>query len=401
MNRIRPAIERIQASLARMWSGHRKVVVAVGVVAVVAILASGVLIAVGSGGTAQATPTAAPSASATLIAAASPSASESSAPLGSPSDTPSPSPQPSADWVASDLDGVLAPTNLAHREPVAVMISDNAIDRPQSGISSASIVYQVPMEGGEDRYMAVFQEGTATDIGGVRSARPFFVSWVMEYKAVYAHVGGDPKTLTQVIPANAGNFYNMDEINGGSCAYHRVSTRPAPHNDYTNTAALLGCAAKLNYPTSYQNLPTRPFRDDTPTAQLPASQTISIPYHTGTVGYQFDPKTDSYLRIIGGKPEIDPANSQEVYARNVIVMYQTVSLDPNTDPGYNRILLGNVGSGKATLFIEGKTINATWKKPSSTALTRFYDSSGNEIPLVRGEIFMQVVPTTGTTVTAK
>jgi hypothetical protein len=91
--------------------------------------------------------------------------------------------QPSADWVASDLDGVIAPSNLAHREPVAVMISDNAIDRPQSGISSASIVYQVPMEGGEDRYMAVFQEGTASDIGGVRSARPFFVYWVIEYKA--------------------------------------------------------------------------------------------------------------------------------------------------------------------------------------------------------------------------
>jgi hypothetical protein len=127
---------------------------------------------------------------------------------------------------------------------------------------------------------------------------------------------------------------------------------------------------------------------------------VSIPYHTGTVGYQYDPKTDTYLRIIDGKPEIDPANNSQVYARNVVVMYQAVSLDPQTDPGYNRILLGNVGSGKATLFIEGKTISATWNKTSNTALTRFYDSSGKEIPLVRGEIFMQVVPT-GTTVTAK
>jgi hypothetical protein len=81
-------------------------------------------------------------------------------------------------------------------------------------------------------------------------------------------------------------------------------------------------------------------------------------------------------------------------------MYQTVTLDPTTDKGYNRILLGNVGTGKATLFIEGKAITATWKKPTNTALTRFYDSSGAEIQLVRGETFMQSVAV-GTAVTAK
>jgi len=52
------------------------------------------------------------------------------------------------------------------------------------------------------------------------------------------------------------------------------------------------------------------------------------------------------------------------------------------------------------VFEEGKAIVGTWKKTSNTALTRFYDSSGNEIPLVRGEIFMQSVPI-GTAVTYK
>jgi len=42
--------------------------------------------------------------------------------------------------------------------------------------------------------------------------------------------------------------------------------------------------------------------------------------------------------------------------------------------------------------MEGKAITATWKKPSARALTRFYDSSGNEIPFVRGEIFMRASP---------
>jgi hypothetical protein len=387
-------IERIRPAIARAWTGHRVVVIAVSAVAVVAIVATGLLIAVRPGGTAQ--------------ASATPSASPSASP--SPSDSPTPEPSPTevnlspstipADWVTSDLDGVLAPSDLAHRLPIAVMVSDNTIDRPQSGMSSASIVYQAPMEGGEDRYMVVYQEGTASDIGGVRSARPFFVYWVAEYKAMFVHDGGDPKVIGTVIPANVNNIYNLDAGYGGSCPFHRISTRSAPHNEYTNSTVLIGCAAKVKYPATYQTLPTRTFRDDTPLAQRPASQVISIPYHTGTIGYQYDPTTDSYLRIVDGKTQIDPANSKQVYARNIVVMYQTVSLDPTTDPGYNRILLGNVGSGKATLFIEGKAIDATWKKPTNTALTRFYDSSGAEIPLVRGEIFMQVVPT-GTAVTAK
>jgi len=82
-------------------------------------------------------------------------------------------------------------------------------------------------------------------------------------------------------------------------------------------------------------------------------------------------------------------------------MYQEVTLDPETDPGYERVIIHNQGSGKATIFMEGKAITATWKKPSATAPQRaFYDSSGNEIPFVRGEIFMESIPT-GTEVLVK
>jgi hypothetical protein len=283
---------------------------------------------------------------------------------------------------------------------MAIMIDDNAVARPQSGVSSASIVYQAAADGGEDRYEMIFQEGTATDIGPVRSARPYFVYWADEYKALYGHFGGDAHSLRQVIPANLRYIYNMDDLNGGACPYHRVSTRAAPHNAYTNTAALISCAAKMHYPATYQNLPTRAFRDDTVLAERPASQTITIKYRTGTVGYQYDPTSDSYLRIIGGSPEIDPANNQQVYARTIVVMYQAVGYDPGSLDEVNRPYVYNVGSGAATIFMEGQAITATWKKTSNTALTRFYDKSGNEIPFVRGEIFIQSVPI-GTAVTYK
>jgi hypothetical protein len=325
-----------------------------------------------------------------------------------PSDSPTPEPSASAidlspavipaDWVASDLDGVFAPVDLAHRLPMAVMIDDNEVARPQSGISSASIVYQAYADGGEDRYMFVFQEGTATDIGPVRSARPYYVYWAAEYKAMYGHFGGDANSLQRVIPANLKNIYNMDDLRGGSCPYRRITTRAAPHNAYTSVADFVRCIAKLGYPTTYQNMPTRIFRDDIPLADRPISQSIVVPYRTGNISYQYDPTSDSYLRLVSGTPEIDPANGSQVYAHTVVVMYQGYGNDPGALDEASRPYVYNQGSGKATVFMEGQAITATWKKASTTALTRLYDSSGQEITLVRGATFMQSEPI-GTAVT--
>jgi hypothetical protein len=385
-------IERIKTRIKPIWTGHRNLVLAVGAIAIVAIVGTGLLVGLGLGHSSPAS-TPSPIASSSQIAIASPTESPSPTPTSGPTAIPS-------GWEYSDLDGVAAPADLAHRLPIAVMVDDNIVARPQSGFTAASIVYQAPADGGEDRYMLIFQEGTATDIGPVRSARPYYVYWAAEYKAGFGHYGGDITSLQQVIPSMAKYIYNMDALNGDACPYHRVTTRPGPHNAYTNTAALVSCAARIGQPAKYQGLPARTFVDDTPVSDRPASQSISIPYRTGMVGYQFDPASDSYLRSVDGKPQIDPAGNQQVVARNVIVTFQALSYDAKSDPGHNRPVIASVGSGKAIVFKEGQAIEATWKKASNAALTRLYDSSGNEIPLVRGEIFIQCVPT-GTAVTYK
>ena len=290
----------------------------------------------------------------------------------------------------SDLDGTVAPIDHAHRLPMALMIDDYKKARPQSGFSTASIVYQAMIDDQSDRYMLNFQEGDATDIGPVRSSRPYFVYWAAEYKALYGHFGGDAMALQRVIPAMANSIYNEDDLNGGACPYHRINTRNAPYNAYTNTAVLISCAAKRGYPTTFQNIPTRTFTDDSPASQLPASQTIVIPYLAETISYRFDPSTDAYLRLVNGQPHIDPANNKQITARNIVVLFQQYAVVPSLDK--MRPQVTNVGSGKAIVFREGRAITGTWKKAGNSDLTQLYDASGKIIPLVRGEIFIQSVP---------
>ena len=113
-------------------------------------------------------------------------------PLG----TPVPTPEPTPSLVPADLTGLLVAPELAHRLPIAVMIDDARVARPQSGFNAASIVYQATADGYETRYMFVYQETEADDIGPVRSARFFLVQWAQETRSVMAHYGGDQRSRT-------------------------------------------------------------------------------------------------------------------------------------------------------------------------------------------------------------
>jgi len=57
-----------------------------------------------------------------------------------------------------------------------------------------------------------------------------------------------------------------------------------------------------------------------------------------------------------------------------------------------------VGSGKAWISTNGRTILGTWKKKSFSAPTLFFDAKGNPVTLTMGQTFVQVVPR-GTVIT--
>jgi Protein of unknown function (DUF3048) N-terminal domain/Protein of unknown function (DUF3048) C-terminal domain len=293
------------------------------------------------------------------------------------------------------LDGVPTSATLADRLPLAIMIGDNVQARPQAGFNAASIVYQAPADGGEDRYMLVFQEGDAKLVGPVRSGRPYFVRWAAEFRAAFGHYGGDAKTLQQVIPSMDGTLiFDVDALRNGGAAFHRVGTRSAPDNGYTSTAAFRAQALKLRAPaTMVAGLPTWTFTDDRPPAERPASGSISIPYGRGVVGYTYDRTANDYLRSVAGKPQIDAGDGQRVIARNVIVLFMALSYDPQSEPGHRRPVLAQIGSGTALVFRDGAVIKATWRKDDVGGLTRLFDANGLQVALVRGRVFIQVVPT--------
>ena len=55
-----------------------------------------------------------------------------------------------------------------------------------------------------------------------------------------------------------------------------------------------------------------------------------------------------------------------------------------------------IGSGELSIFQDGSRTDGTWKKSSRLERTRFYDSQGAEIPLNRGQIWVEILPQDGT-----
>lgn len=341
-------------------------------------------------------------------ASSTPSPSPTLNPTPTPVPTPSPRPSPSPTPIEATTNGVFVPAaeaSLATRHVIAVMIDDQAAARPQSGLSEADIVYQAPAEGGIPRYMALFQTQTPTSIGPVRSSRLYFVAWAEEWRALYVHAGGAPNALAELHQQNGRLIYDGDEFRwGGGAGYlWRITTRYAPHNVYTSGAKLEALAKRLGA-TAKQTESPWTFVDDPPLARRPVGGSIVVPYPENRIRYVYERTTDRYVRsVTGASPQVDVGDTAVVAPADVVILRLSQARLANAPGQENnikkgRLDLGYLGHGQATVFAGGQVIAATWSKASQTAPTLLTYASGplkgQPVTLVRGQVFVQVVPTT-------
>jgi hypothetical protein len=297
-------------------------------------------------------------------------------------------------WIPADK------AEIATRHPIAVMIDDQAAARPQSGLAYADVFYQALAEGGIPRYMAIFQAGDPPAVGPVRSARRYYVGWAKEWSALYAHAGGAPNALAAIRQANRKTLWDADQFRYSTTLY-RITERRAPHNVYSTGKKLRALGRRLGATKPFtESLWT--FKEPADLADRPVGGSISVPYRANKITYRYDRETDRYIRgVTGAKTQRDGTTKAVVAPANVVVLYMGTAALGNDRYSRNnlkkhRIDIAYIGSGKALVFRDGQVTKATWSKKSETAPTRFLYASGPQkgepIPLVRGQIAIQVVP---------
>lgn len=279
--------------------------------------------------------------------------------------------------------GVEDETETKYR-PIAVMIDNEVSARPQSGLSAADIVYEMPVEGNITRYMAIYHHGASEKIGPVRSARPYFIDKALEYGSIYVHCGGSPQALKDIRDLKIDAFNDLV----GTPVFWRSTDRKMPHNLYTNTRLMreVSSSKKLENKTAPQYFR---FNNDFVVPDGGNGQNIVINYDKNyKVSYVYNEQEKVYYRKINGDNMKDKETKEDVKTTNIII--EKVGLKVIDKVG--RLEVSNITKNRGYLITGGKLIEIEWSKTSRNGKTIYKNMNGEEIIINKGVTWIQIVP---------
>lgn len=305
-----------------------------------------------------------------------------------PTAAPTPEPTPTPPPFTASLTGLPLGKEAAER-PIAVMVNNMSLARPQSGLPHADMIWEVLAEGGITRLVAIFQSDDFKDpIGPIRSNRPYLIDIGDMYNAVLAHAGAS--TDGYDILQHHGKDY-LDEISNAGGYFWRESFRKPPHNLYSNLEKLRKGAAAKKYESSVP-IPSYPFSEAGAAALGTPAANVEIHFllKNYKVSYAYDPASRLYARSINAEPHTDLTTKRQLTASNVAV----IGAKHHTYDDYGRLEIDLSSGGPAVLIQLGKAIECTWERTKGGPIRLMKD--GRELPFVPGQTFYHVVPMTPT-----
>lgn len=276
--------------------------------------------------------------------------------------------------------------------PYAVMINNLGVARPlQSGLQDAMIIYEMIVEGGLTRYMAVFQDQNTERIGSIRSARHYFLDYALENDAIYVHHGNSPQAAADFKTLNIDRISVDASKTGWRDKSLNVSTE---HTLFTSIAKLnngLGNKRKTRNKDFLLNYSETPIDLSTKEGAIKANN-IEITY-SGSVktSYEYDESAQNYKRSVNGKAHTDYVTKKQYTFKNIIT-YQVSNTSLNDGSGKDRQTLDNIGSGEGYYITNGYAIPITWSKSSRSSQTVYKYKDGTEIDVNDGNTFIQIQP---------
>lgn len=269
------------------------------------------------------------------------------------------------------------------QRPIAVMIDNEINARPQSGLDSAEIIYEIPVEGNITRYMGIYHHLPSEKIGPVRSARPYFIDKALEFGAIYVHCGGSPQALKDLSTLNVDAFNDLK----GTPVFWRSTDRKMPHNLYTNTKYMreVSETKKLENKSAPEYFK---FSDDFSIPDGAYQKKVLINYSGYyKVSYLYNEEEKVYYRFINDTPMQDKETKNDIKATNIIIEKVGIKVIDNV----GRLQLNNIGKNRGYFLTGGRLIEIEWQKDSRGGKTVYRDLKGNEIELNKGITWIQVV----------
>lgn len=276
---------------------------------------------------------------------------------------------------------------------IAVVVENHVDSRKQMfGLFDASLVFEMEAEGGITRFLAFYPYQDTEKVGPVRSIRPYFVRWAEMFDTALAHAGASDMGYSAIY--SSGRIFDLDglALEGGLKYFTRDYMYYAPHNLYGNLEELRELMNNRGWEKpveeeflKFGDLGENKLLD----SEIETAETVYIYYPSSSyfVRYEYDPKSENYLRYQAGDPHIDNLNGKQIEASNVVVM--VTNYYPTDNVG--RLYMQTEGRGDMYLFRNGKVLNGVWNRVMSQDKIRFYDESGEELVFQEGKTWISIV----------
>lgn len=319
--------------------------------------------------------------------------------------------------VMSDLTGEWVDPSVANKRYVAIMVVNNNLGLPQSGVENASVIYEMLEEGGISRLLCLFDQDTLSGldkIGPVRSTRVNFDRKALEHDAVLVHWGGiwAMKEMPLITDLDDMN------LNTESAAYGFRVSRPGYGSEFTGYTSgekiLQGISDKGfdtekcdEYKSMFSfNMEDTDLSDGTAASKLAINSNIeSRPY------FEYDSESKLYKKFTYGDVQYDETTGNQIAFKNVIYEFcPHYVLSDEVGSKY----IDDVGEGEGLYATNGKVIKIKWKKEakktfaykeeifgqtatrdgacSDYGVTKFYTEDGNELKLNPGKTYITLFP---------
>lgn len=292
----------------------------------------------------------------------------------------------------------------SNQRPIAVMIDNNIGNGRHAGLQESYINYEIIVEGGLTRIMAVFKDKDVSLIGPVRSSRHYFLDYALESDAIYAHYGWSTYAQNDIKTLGVNNINGLYD----DYPFWRDQSIAAPHNVFTSTEKLYDYAKQKNYNTTTADWKLLNYTTDEVNLNEPISTTTQVNPETGkkekvpvtreglltansvvipysyyqTRSYTYDTERKVYLRYMNDTPHIDKVSGQQLYYKNVIIQQVTNSqLDSE-----GRQDLNTTGSGNGYYITNGYAVPIDWTKSSRSAKTIYKYSDGSKVQINDGKL---------------
>lgn len=277
----------------------------------------------------------------------------------------------------------------SNSRPYAVVINNypSAV-KVQSGLNDAYMVYEIPVEGGMSRSLALFKDKTTTRVGTVRSARHNFLDYVMENDAIFVHFGWSHYAQDDISKLGINN------ING---LYDSPFWRENPeglateHTAYTGLDKVIETAKNKGYKITTEEKSLLDYSTD----KIDLSEkdgsivanNVEIPYSDSyTVKFVYDAENENYKRYVNGVEHTDYFTKEQYTSKNIIVTKLAFTY---TDDNYY-LDLHNVGTGDGYYITNGYAVPIKWEKSDRSSKTVYKYLDGTPINVNDGNTWIML-----------